>query len=391
LRRAGHTLLLYSARSNRASLDDPTLDPLVRAGVRKVHQAQWLAEKVLYEHLFQQMVDFVAKELPGVFDAIDDGRQGKPHVDMFIDDRATRFGQGTLGMGWAQIAASFGQPDYSAAPLPPAVHEGTSYQDFLAGMRVVASRVKVAALALTAVGPQLVVSTEGDPLLVIVAGQHGDEDAGPLGLCQYFGDIIDHAKLRGVGLRVYPCANPEGFEDRTHENRRGQARPNRFIEYEVGGLWKGEIHTGEAFTRQRRPPNMSHDSMAILRDLLGWSVYAVLDLHQDSLVPVGQAYAYAFGDPAPYVTALQSLGVAPMASRELRNEAWSSLKGSTDADGIVRDYHDGTLTDYLWRRGAKLSACFELSTRGIVPELAGQVRDLCRAMIDLTANRATAR
>ena len=108
LKAAGHVLLLYSARANRALLEDPELDPLVRAGVRKVNRAQWKKEQPLHKARYEQMVAFVNNELPGVFASIDDGRQGKPEVDLFIDDRALGFGPGKQYPTWKEVADLYG-------------------------------------------------------------------------------------------------------------------------------------------------------------------------------------------------------------------------------------------------------------------------------------------
>lgn len=114
LKRSGHVLLLFSARASRALLFDPDLDPLVRAGARKVDRAKWQAQLPIHWGRYRQMIEFVAQELPGIFDAIDDGAQGKPSVDYFIDDKSIRFGAGFGGVSWPQIAKLYGA---SAAPL----------------------------------------------------------------------------------------------------------------------------------------------------------------------------------------------------------------------------------------------------------------------------------
>jgi len=110
LRRAGHTLILYSARTNRALLYTPEHDPLVRAGVRKVNLARWEAERPIHWARYFQMRRFVEAYLPGVFAVVDDGLQGKPTADLFIDDRALRYGFGHDAVGWNGIALSYGQP-----------------------------------------------------------------------------------------------------------------------------------------------------------------------------------------------------------------------------------------------------------------------------------------
>lgn len=112
LRRAGHVLLLYSARANLAQREDPQLDPLVRAGKRRVRSQTAGEQRVAAEARYRAMLDFIGRELPGVFDAVDDGRQGKPIVDIFIDDHAVRLGPGVLGVGWRGITEMYGQPVY---------------------------------------------------------------------------------------------------------------------------------------------------------------------------------------------------------------------------------------------------------------------------------------
>ena len=113
LKKAGHTLLLWSARASPALLVDPYLDPLVRAGIRSVDLERWEGMLGVHRARYVQMVEFVSAELPGAFDAIDDGAAGKPPgVDMFIDDRVLRLGQGTGGFSWDHVAAMFGEPTY---------------------------------------------------------------------------------------------------------------------------------------------------------------------------------------------------------------------------------------------------------------------------------------
>ena len=108
LKAAGHVLLLYSARANRALRVDPNLDPLVRAGVKRVNLAWWTQSRTINEARYQQMVEFAAAELPGVFDAIDDGLQGKPSADLYLDDKALGLGQGAYAVDWAEVVQLYG-------------------------------------------------------------------------------------------------------------------------------------------------------------------------------------------------------------------------------------------------------------------------------------------
>ena len=115
LRRAGHTLLLYSGRANRARRENPALDPLCRGPAIGEAMRRWRKTAALEEARYQQMLAFVAAELPGVFAAIDDGTQGKPAFDLLIDDRAVRFGVGDKGLTWPAIRARWGEEPVTTA------------------------------------------------------------------------------------------------------------------------------------------------------------------------------------------------------------------------------------------------------------------------------------
>lgn len=110
LKRAGHVLLLYSARANRSLRFGADLDPLVRAGVRKAGPIE--RERAVHEARYEQMVRFAHVELKDIFDAIDDGQQGKPVADLYIDDKALRLGHGTTSVGWNTVAAIYGDTTY---------------------------------------------------------------------------------------------------------------------------------------------------------------------------------------------------------------------------------------------------------------------------------------
>jgi hypothetical protein len=111
LKRAGHVLVLWSARSSPALTEDYHLDPLVRAGVIRVDINEWPALRALNRDRRDHMLRFVAEQLPGIFAVVDDGYAGKlPGVDLFIDDRALRLGGGLGGVGWEAVAKAYGEP-----------------------------------------------------------------------------------------------------------------------------------------------------------------------------------------------------------------------------------------------------------------------------------------
>lgn len=108
LRLAGHVLVLSSCRANRSLLIDPNLDPLVRAGVRRV-PGDWQKRRDLNQRRLAQMLAFVQAECAGLFDAIDDGASGKVIADHYLDDRGLRLGGGPGGLSWGTIARLYGE------------------------------------------------------------------------------------------------------------------------------------------------------------------------------------------------------------------------------------------------------------------------------------------
>lgn len=109
LKSAGHALLLFSARSNRAIRVDPFADPLVRNGVKKVDMAQWQKDAMVAQARYDQMLEFVEKYLSGIFDGIDDGQQGKPTVDLFVDDKGKMFRLKNPEKSWRKISRKYGR------------------------------------------------------------------------------------------------------------------------------------------------------------------------------------------------------------------------------------------------------------------------------------------
>ena len=109
LKKAGHVLILSSARTNLALWVDPKLDPLVRVGKRQIDDKLWGRMRPVHLARIEQMTKFVDAELPGIFDAVDFGDCGKIVADIYVDNRAIRFGAGQLALTWDRIATMYGE------------------------------------------------------------------------------------------------------------------------------------------------------------------------------------------------------------------------------------------------------------------------------------------
>lgn len=371
LKQAGHRLILWSGRASWALRKGPEFNLALRAGIRDQGHRSWYESTALNEARYQQMIAFVKANLPGLFDAIDDGSMGgKPPADLFIDDHAVRIGPGLGGVGWDEVADAYGQPGW-----PPAV-EGLPYQVFARRIRSLERSVpgcRVREIGQSTAGPIFCVETNPTwRTVVIVAGQHGDEPAGPLCLYRDAEALFARARALGLGLRIYPCANPEGFQARKRRDTEGATRSNTAIEYKVAGKWGvGELPPDEPEPAEwRGARGTAPETRVLVADLAAQPVpWAFLDLHQDAAVPKGKMYGYCFGDRRPYARIMDAVQMAePWRGGALKNESWSKVALTTDESGLVT-LRDGSPIDWMWRRGAHLSICIEAPTEPTGPAM----------------------
>ncbi len=242
---------------------------------------------------------------------------------------------------------------------------------------------------------------QNDKIMLIRAGIHGNEIAGPLTVIQYFNRIFDYAHKRGVKLILYPLSNPAGFDARQRYNNDASkiSRANNdFVRYELeNGNVLDDIGRGANFKRwywssDRR---LNHELPAetelmhtlLKRDPLE-SIVAFLDLHQDYISPINRAatYHYAFGDLTVFSRIVEAINkTIPVAAHKMISAGQNS-RMKTNKDGfIVR--HDGTLGDLLYRLGVTYSVTPE--TTGKTPlDKACQVNWLwIKGLIDLSAKK----
>ncbi|WP_419656687.1 putative fusion protein (N:peptidase-C:desuccinylase) [Desulfosarcina variabilis str. Montpellier] len=240
-----------------------------------------------------------------------------------------------------------------------------------------------------------------DRFMLIRAGIHGDEVAGPLTIIRYFNRIFDYAHKRGVKLIVYPLGNPAGYDARQRyntDNGEESGANNDFVRYELdSGNRVDDIRRGAKFKRwywssdSRLHLNLPAETglmhHLLRRDPLE-NIVAALDLHQDNIsrTDMAAAYHYAFGDLPVYGRIVEAIRktVPILSHKVIRAGQASGMR--TDKDGfIVR--HDGTLGDLLYRLGVAYPVTAE--TTGNTPiDLACQVNWLwIKGLIDLVAKK----
>ena len=240
-----------------------------------------------------------------------------------------------------------------------------------------------------------------DRFMLIRAGIHGDEVAGPLTLIRYFNRIFDYAHKRGVNLIVYPLGNPSGYDARQRYNTdegEGPGANNDFVRYELdNGNRVDDIRRGAKFKRwywssdHRLQLNLPAETRLmhhlLRRDPLEYIV-AALDLHQDNISRIDKAaaYHYAFGDLPIYGRIVEAIRktVPVLAHKVISAGQASGMR--TDKDGfIVR--HDGTLGDLLYRLGVAYPVTAE-TTANTPIDTACRVNWLwIKGLLDLVAKK----
>lgn len=230
--------------------------------------------------------------------------------------------------------------------------------------------------------PLLRLRTEGRARLIVTAGFHGEEPAGPLTLLAHMPEVIDCARSRDVGLTVYPCVNPTGFEAATRYNVHGEQPNNDFMRYEVApGSWCGELNHDQQCLRWRLFDGGPAETRAVREDLARQPAPdAFLDIHQDAHLEGAWTYAYVFGDRDAFRPLMDA------AAGHAARAVGYPVEGTpgVDAEGFVA-HHDGSVQDWMTRRGVPYTATLETTTA--TPRAACDAINLIwvRGFIDLAA------
>lgn len=230
--------------------------------------------------------------------------------------------------------------------------------------------------------PLMRLDVPGDSTVLITAGFHGEEPAGPLTLARYFGVIAARALAKGVGLTVFPCINPSGFESGQRYNASGERPNNDFLRYDVArGKVTGELRPNEKFRRWRQFKGGPKETRALRAALAGLPTpVAALDIHQDNYSRQQATYAYVFGDRGHYTP------LARAASRHLKLAKRMAVDENyrTDSSGLVW-FHDGSITDYFLRREVPYCATLETTTCSPLAKCHAVNLQWIRGFIDLAA------
>lgn len=220
--------------------------------------------------------------------------------------------------------------------------------------------------------------------LLITAGFHGNEKAGPLTILAKFDEIVEEAHSRGIGLVIYPLINPAGFDSDQRYGPDGRGRANcgnnDFIRYVLAdgrivddlGDKRDDVrfvswHPIKMFPNDPRPAETVRLHACVDYDLKQYGLFAgSVDLHQDRFLSGPAAYHYALGDRLPFYADIVK-GVEASVGRIFRNmvvDSGESSPAMSDELGCV-ERHDGSISDYLHRLGVQHTVVVE--TTGDTP------------------------
>jgi predicted deacylase len=211
--------------------------------------------------------------------------------------------------------------------------------------------------------PLLRLDKDGSGHVIITAGFHGDEQAGPLTILEKMGEIVTLAKEKA--LTLYPCVNPEGFHYNTRYNAQEEKSNNDFVRYvTTKGTITDQLSQDEEFTSwfwapARELPRETRLLQDDLRKQL--PVDILLDLHQDAFIKEQGSYAYVDQKKTEYVRIARKIvrRVHLLKNRDIAS-GYDTPMMTDDFGLIVR--RDGSITDLATLLGAQSAVAVETTT-----------------------------
>ena len=219
-----------------------------------------------------------------------------------------------------------------------------------------------------------------DNVILICAGIHGEETAGPLTILNFINEIVDYIHQNNLKCVIYPLINPSGFKNCTRyniDNDRGEYGNNDFLRYEIkkgilvddltkskNGSFKKWYWSSDKKLGLKLPQETVLMHKVLKNDPLS-KVIAVLDLHQDYISDApSAAYQYTFGDNSVYNDIINKIKKIIPLYKNKNIEAGEASPIRSDNQGFIKR-HDGSLTDLVYRLGVK--HCITVETTGKTP------------------------
>lgn len=198
------------------------------------------------------------------------------------------------------------------------------------------------------------------PLLVIMAGCHGEEPAPVIAIFKNYKIFKQMADKAKINLVIYPLINPWGFDNQ-----------KRFNKQNINTNRKNWIHYK---TKKANEVN------AIFSDIKKLKPKIFANLHEDDTTKK-EFYIYSFGE-RKYEKSLIKTGKKyfPIHHNSFIKDENAFLK-----NGSIYNKHDGSAEDFMFHRGCKFSCCTETSSLQKLSKRIQCNKDLVLTLIKITA------
>lgn len=187
-----------------------------------------------------------------------------------------------------------------------------------------------------------------DPKLLIVAGFHGEEKAGPLAIQKWF-KSFDRELLKDVDLSFIPIINPMGYQRGTRYNAWGEKSNQGFI------------HQEESGEKPSREGQILLDNIDLIKPLAS---NGFLSLHEDKSERHFYLYTYEKDEKPGNFTKLMKKELNKFFPRKLHGVAVGTDSLASDkvpkvVNGLVYNLCDGSFEDMLFHLGTPRVAVTE--------------------------------
>lgn len=176
------------------------------------------------------------------------------------------------------------------------------------------------------------------PLIIIMAGIHGEESAPPLTIFQHYTDFYRLATKNKINLIIYPLVNPWGFDN---NQRYTQENLN------CADNWVHKIEGKTANNVQYLKKELTNDIKNTNTDII------FIDLHED-IDTQSEFFLYSFG-ARTFETPILETAQKFFPLTENSHNNLTGLK-----NGVIYEEHDGSAEDFMsHQKGVIFSCCTE--------------------------------
>jgi len=183
--------------------------------------------------------------------------------------------------------------------------------------------------------------------VLIVAGFHGEEQAGPWGALEWL-RAYDADNYKGINISLLPVVNPTAFNKKMRYNTWGEVSNQGFAH--------PELHN--------EPSTEGKILLKHIDRLYSLSMNGFLSLHEDETLRTGY-YLYTFeptSEPGQFtcgmLDALHKWWEVPLNGLSVTADSHLTSPPFI-VNGLVYKYCDGALEDYMFHRGVKRVAVTE--------------------------------